>query len=249
MTTPEQPLPAGGPRREEAALARDRTHAGVAADHPLLVAFFLTPSPLSRSRSCRRACPWRRRHRGRLVSSARVSRARSGRPRLPGREREPVEANSLRNRDHAVTELSDFERALENESLLARSLRPSAQLTLTRWFGAGNERVYPGLDRWLFYRQDVDYVIGHGFLDPAQIRRRMNAAPECDGAAAGSACRHRRGSDDDLEARGIALIVMPTPVKPGVHPEMLARRYTGTTGVLQNPSYRAISSLIWGVRV
>jgi alginate O-acetyltransferase complex protein AlgJ len=43
---------------------------------------------------------------------------------------------------------------------------------------------------------------------------------------------------DDLEARGIALIVVPTPVKSGVHPEMLARTYIGTTGVLQNPSYR-----------
>ena len=32
------------------------------------------------------------------------------------------------------------------------------------------------------------------------------------------------GSGDDLEARGITLIVMPTPLKPGVHPEMLARR-------------------------
>ena len=32
---------------------------------------------------------------------------------------------------------------------------------------------------------------------------------------------------------------MPTPLKPGVHPEMLARRYADATGVLQNPSYRA----------
>ena len=43
----------------------------------------------------------------------------------------------------------------------------------------------------------------------------------------------------DLDARGITLVVMPTPLKPGVHPEMLARRYAGATGVLQNPSYRA----------
>ena len=58
-------------------------------------------------------------------------------------------------------------------------------------------------------------------------------------AAAGSAPGDRCSSSDDLEARGITLVVMPTPLKPGVHPEMLARRYADATGVLQNPSYRA----------
>jgi alginate O-acetyltransferase complex protein AlgJ len=42
-----------------------------------------------------------------------------------------------------------------------------------------------------------------------------------------------------MEARGITLVVMPTPAKPGVHPDRLARGYTDAVGVLQNPSYRA----------
>ena len=33
---------------------------------------------------------------------------------------------------------------------------------------------------------------------------------------------------------------MPTPLKPGVHPEMLARRYRDATEVLHNPSYRVL---------
>src|SRR6185436_14812819 len=49
-----------------------------------------------------------------------------------------------------LTGLSGFERALENESQIARSLRAPAQLVMTRWLGAGNERVYAGRDRWLF---------------------------------------------------------------------------------------------------
>ena len=40
--------------------------------------------------------------------------------------------------------LSGFERALENDSLLGQTLRPPAQLLMTGWLGAGNERVYPG---------------------------------------------------------------------------------------------------------
>jgi alginate O-acetyltransferase complex protein AlgJ len=41
-----------------------------------------------------------------------------------------------------------------------------------------------------------------------------------------------------LEQRGIALVVVPTPVKPAMHPEKLASGRTWTVPV-QNPSYRA----------
>ena len=45
---------------------------------------------------------------------------------------------------------------------------------MTGWLGAGNERVYVGRDGWLFYRPDVEYLTGRGFLDPAQIERRID---------------------------------------------------------------------------
>ena len=138
-----------------------------------------------------------------------------------------------------LTGLSGFERALENESQIARSLRAPAQLVMTRWLGAGNERVYAGRDRWLFYRQDVEYVVGRAFLDPAQIRRRVRAAPEWAAPPQPDPRQAIVQFRDDLAARGITLVVMPTPLKPGVHPEMLARRYAGTTNVLQNASYRS----------
>ena len=134
--------------------------------------------------------------------------------------------------------LSGFEHALENDSLIGQSLRPRAQVVMTGWLGAGNERVYPGLDRWLFYRQDVEYVTGRGFLDSGQIRRRIEEAPEWTAPPQPDPRVAIAQLRDDLAARGIALVVVPTPVKPAVHPEMLARRYAGATGVLQNPSYR-----------
>jgi len=135
--------------------------------------------------------------------------------------------------------LGGFERALEHESLLGRSLRPPAQRVLTGWLGAGNERVYRGRDGWLFYRPDVEYVTGRGFLDPAQLRRRVAAASEWTAPPQPDPREAIRQFQRGLEARGITLVVMPTPLKPGVHPEMLARRYADATGVLQNPSYRA----------
>src|SRR6185295_639143 len=129
----------------------------------------------------------------------------------------------------ALTGLSGFELALENESFIARTLRPPAQLLMTGWLGAGNERVYPGRDGWVFYRQDVEYITGPGFLDPAQIRRRVAEAPEWTNPPEPDPREAILQFKRDLDARGITLVVMPAPLKPGVHPEMLARRSTDVT--------------------
>ena len=133
--------------------------------------------------------------------------------------------------------LTGFESALEDESVLGQTLRPPAQLVLSRWLGAGNERVFLGRDRWLFFRPDLEYLTNKGFLEPDVIRRRRAAAsewkdlPQPDPRPAILAF-HRQ-----LAARGIVLVVMPTPVKPGVHPERLVASASGQSGVLQNSSY------------
>jgi alginate O-acetyltransferase complex protein AlgJ len=135
--------------------------------------------------------------------------------------------------------LSAFENALEDESVLGRALRPPAQLVLTEWLGAGNERVYKGSGPWLFYRPDVEYITGRPFLEPRTVDRRISSASEWDRPPQPdprpAIAQFRR----DLEARGIVLVVMPSPVKPSVHPEGLAPQYEGVAGVLQNPSYGA----------
>jgi len=145
----------------------------------------------------------------------------------------------------AMAGMLDFENALEDESVLGRTLRPPAQLVLTRWLGAGNERVYVGREsvdgwRWLFYRPDLEYLTSRGFLEPDVIRRRvalaseLTALPQPDPRPAILAF-HRT-----LQARGIRLIVLPTPVKPGVHPQMLAASMRNQQGVVQNASYGAL---------
>jgi alginate O-acetyltransferase complex protein AlgJ len=141
--------------------------------------------------------------------------------------------------------LGGFERALEVDSILGRALRPPAQGVLTGTLGGGSERVYPGRDGWLFYREDVEYATGRGFLDPVELRRR--ATPARDGTTiAQPDARVAIGRfKSDLEARGIALVVVPTPTKPGVHPEKLTRRYGDPSGVLQNPSYSTFVEDLW----
>ena len=245
MPKPEQPLPAASLSREE--IARIEVgHTTVApATVRALLAFFLTAivvgpivewAGLRALRAEGVATAWS--HLSRLAGLPSDIRSQLAGATAPAEDfglwRLVVSANRI-----VIAGLSGFERALEAESLLGRSLRPPAQIVITGWLGAGNERVYRGRDEWLFYRPDVEYVTGPGFLDPAQLRRRVATAPEWTAPPQPDPREAIARFRGDLEARGITLVVMPTPLKPGVHPEMLARRYADATGVLQNPSYRA----------
>lgn len=138
----------------------------------------------------------------------------------------------------ALASLHAFEDALDREAPIGRLLRPHAQRVLSGWAGAGNERVYCGRDGWLFYRADVEHVTGPGFLTPAWHRARIDAAEEWTEPPRPDPREALRRFARQLEARGIVLVVVPTPVKPTIHPERLADRRSGWRGPVQNPSYR-----------
>lgn len=140
----------------------------------------------------------------------------------------------------ALANLTSFESSLEDGSTIGRSLRPPAQLAMTRWLGAGNERVYPGREGWLFYRPDVEYLTGRGFLEPAALARRSRSGSEWTTAVEPDPRKALLQLKDELDARGIALIVMPIPVKPTIHPGELAAPYRDRSTPLENPSYAAL---------
>jgi hypothetical protein len=150
----------------------------------------------------------------------------------PGRWNRTVAANRV-----ALADMAAFENALEDESLLGRSLRPRAQLVLSGVLGAGNERVYIGRDGWLFFRPDTEYVTSAGFLDPRRLRRRVAAADEWRAPPQPDPRLAIIDFHRQLEARGITLVVVPTPVKPSIHPEHFAGAYETRREPLQNPSY------------
>jgi hypothetical protein len=116
----------------------------------------------------------------------------------------------------------------------ARILPPSELPRVQRWLlgmGQGNEKAYAGRDGWLFYRADVEYVTGRGFLEEEVLRRRgkdVQADP----------VRAIVDFRDQLAARGIGLLVVPAPVKPTIHPEMFAGGAERVEGGMQNASFR-----------
>jgi alginate O-acetyltransferase complex protein AlgJ len=130
-----------------------------------------------------------------------------------------------------AAELKAAEKELETESVVSEWLLPRVQFFLSTKLGAGNEQVYPGLDRWLFYRPDVDYVTGPPFLEPKIMTHRAHAAAvQPDPLKAIMAFR------DQLAARGIDLIVVPLPMKPGVEANKLAK-HAASNQILQNASF------------
>ena len=133
--------------------------------------------------------------------------------------------------------INSFEDTLEERSRVGQWIRPRLQTPLTRFLGVGNEQVYCGRSRWLFFRPAVDHLTGPGFLDQHQLARRAatgnewQAPPEPDPLPAILEFR------DQLAERGIELLIVPVPVKASVHPELLSRRYASNGQAVQNPSH------------
>jgi alginate O-acetyltransferase complex protein AlgJ len=131
-----------------------------------------------------------------------------------------------------VKKIKAFETAMENDSVSSQVILPLAQNVLIR-LGAGNEKVYCGRDRWLFYRPEIDFLTTGGFLEPkALLKRERNEGQAIQPDPRKAILQFR----DQLAERGIALIVMPVPCKPAIHPEQFSRCCAGLEQPLQNPS-------------
>jgi alginate O-acetyltransferase complex protein AlgJ len=131
-----------------------------------------------------------------------------------------------------------FEDGLQQDSFLCAAVLPGVQEFLTGAAGAGNEKAYCGLQGWLFYRPEVDYVAGPGFLDPRHLARIAGGGSREGGPRRADPRQAILDFHRQLAARGIRLILMPTPCKPMIHPEKFAAQYAGWDGAaLQNSSY------------
>jgi len=131
-----------------------------------------------------------------------------------------------------------YENSLEDSSLAGRAIRPSVQYVLTRWLGAGNEKTYCGQGNWLFYRPDIDYVLNHGFLEKNIMARRAAAGSETSAAPHPDPRPAIFAFNAELASRGIKLILMPTPLKPVIHPEKFAAGFENFDRPVQNCDYQ-----------
>lgn len=110
--------------------------------------------------------------------------------------------------------LRAFEKKVEDENALVLAVRPRYQLAVWNIFNDPGEKVVLGAGegRWLFYRQDVEFLVQPSPLDvrSAKLDNPVQAI-----------LRFR----DQLKAKGVELLVVITPGKPSIYPE----RLTGST--------------------
>jgi alginate O-acetyltransferase complex protein AlgJ len=228
------------PNREEQAL-REVGHTAVSPSVALLLAvlllFSLASLPALQSLAELRGATDDAAAQQPLARLAPQLRALAG--KLPGIQQLLAAQGFLAANRELLAAIDDFESRLEEESILRSWLLPRVQGLLVAWLGQGNEQAYVGLDGWLFYRADVDYVVGAGFLEPEVLRRRSLSGEAWEEAPQPDPVVALVDLARQLRARDIQLLVVPTPAKPMVHPERFARAFDGPATILQNPSFQS----------
>ncbi len=134
-----------------------------------------------------------------------------------------------------LQEIAGIEDDLGEVSVVGNALRPLVQEALVK-VGWGTEQVRVGKQGWLFYEPAVEYLAGDGFLDPEYQARRVSETPSWLDPPSCNPLPAILDFADQLERRGIELILVPAPVKAGVVPDMLSR-HAPRDGVLHNPSW------------
>jgi SGNH hydrolase-like domain, acetyltransferase AlgX len=122
-----------------------------------------------------------------------------------------------------------YEKDLEKASLVVRRSRPWMQYFQWKVLADAGDNVVMGRDGWLFFRQSVQY-----------LTVRQDKGPESDPADPMPAIRSFR---DQLQARGIRLLIVPVPNKDSVYPEMLSRRAEGAGVVVCERTRRLLDAL------
>lgn len=106
--------------------------------------------------------------------------------------------------------LHGYEEGLEETSLVVRRLRPWMQYVEWRFLSDAGENAVVGRQGWLFYRPSLRYLVERPSGGPADVV--ADPLPAI------------RSFRDQLQARGIGLLVMLVPNKESIYPEMVASR-------------------------
>lgn len=147
--------------------------------------------------------------------------------------------------------LRAFEKKVEDENALVLAVRPRYQLAVWNIFNDPGEKVVLGAagdcigagcerdtamasDRWLFYRQDVEFLVQPSPLDvrSAKLDNPIKAIEKF---------------RDQLKAKGVELLVVITPGKPSIYPERLTGHASdgvaGNAAGLQSHGKKILDSL------
>lgn len=136
--------------------------------------------------------------------------------------------------------LHRWDQQAKDRSVFANWLRPRVLQLRYDLLGEMAPKAVPGVDDWLFYNQDVQYLLNPPFTDPRFYKGTF------DTLIAGKRVNLRnplvamRDFRDQLKARGIELLVVPIPGKPSLYPEKL---WQGFAGLPASPTLALLDTL------
>lgn len=135
-----------------------------------------------------------------------------------------------------LSQMQDWEVELEDRSILKYFFLKPLQEVFVHFLGVGNEKGYLGRKGWLYYRPDLEYLTIGSFLEPSYIQQRLNFEG---GDLQPDPVLGILSFYIELEKRGIELVILPIPVKTGIHPENFSSRFESSEQALQNTAFKS----------
>ncbi|MFI5377944.1 MAG: hypothetical protein ACHRHE_01445 [Tepidisphaerales bacterium] len=134
-----------------------------------------------------------------------------------------VQATDVFRTKPTAANLREYERTLEEKSVFQQQLRPQMQHLLFAALHDTGAKAILGRGDWFFFRPDVRYVV-----EPDRLETGMGSSvwmvPSDHSTRRDSAVCAIVHFRDQLQQRGIQLLVVPVPGKPSVYPDKLTRR-------------------------
>ena len=128
----------------------------------------------------------------------------------------------------------------KDRSLFAKALRP---VTLQARYDLLKEvapKAVQGADGWLFYNQDVDYLLDPPYTDDRFYKGTFDTLVDGKRVNPRNPLVAMEQFRDQLADRGIALLLVPIPGKPSIYPEKL---YPGFKGSPASPTLALLADL------
>jgi hypothetical protein len=156
--------------------------------------------------------------------------------------RERVQATDVFRYRPTVKNLRQFEHTLAEKSWFQQHLRPLVQQLLFAALHDTGAKGILGRDRWLFYRPDLRYLVEPDRPE-ADTGESKWVEPPDQGTHRQSVEKAILRFHDQLQERGITLVVMPVPGKPSVYPDRVTRRAAGKEQQFKSPALDLLNSL------
>lgn len=136
--------------------------------------------------------------------------------------------------------LHRWDQQAKDRSVFANWLRPRVLQLRYDLLGEMAPKAVPGVEDWLFYNEDVNYLLRPPLSDPRFYKGTFDTLINGQHVNLRNPLVAMRDFRDRLKARGIELLVVPIPGKPSLYPEKL---WKGFSDFPTSPTMALLDSL------